>query len=206
MQFIFFDVETTGLTPKTCQIIELAAIKTSPDGGIIDKYYALVKADAPLPAKITELTGHTDAELNEKGIPLKDALVGFYEWTGPAEDSYLVAHNAPFDAAFLRENSIRESVQVPNYKVIDTLHMSRKFFPHLKKHKLGLLLEHHGIVLENAHTADADTEGLYRLFKLIVHQRQLNKETFTEFIESWAKPIAPMAELNDTPPWLRKSA
>ena len=71
---VFFDVETTGLDAKTCQIIELAAIRIEQAGdgtlytaGRADMFVKLPEGQR-IPEKITELTGITDEQLEASGV------------------------------------------------------------------------------------------------------------------------------------------
>lgn len=81
----------------------------------------------PIPAKITELTGITDAMV--KDAPSQsEAVSAFLEFAG---DNVLVAHNAPFDTSFIRkacENMNREY----NYTSIDTVAISRAILTDIK--------------------------------------------------------------------------
>lgn len=71
---VFFDTETTGLDAKTCQIIELAAIRIeqAADGslhtaGSADMFIKLPEGER-IPEKIVELTGISDAMLEAEGV------------------------------------------------------------------------------------------------------------------------------------------
>ncbi|MBR4955665.1 MAG: PHP domain-containing protein, partial [Clostridia bacterium] len=57
-EIIVFDLETTGLDPKKCEIIEIAAAKLV-NGEITDRYHQYVKPNELVPFEITKLTGIT---------------------------------------------------------------------------------------------------------------------------------------------------
>ena len=96
-EFVVFDVETTGLTPVSCGITEIGAVKIKA-GEITDEFDTFVDPEMPIPAKITAMTGISDETV--RGAPkIGQALGSFLDFAGGA---MLVAHNAAFDIGFIK--------------------------------------------------------------------------------------------------------
>ena len=101
--FIVFDLETTGLSPISDEIIEIGAVKLQ-NGKIVDTFSEFVNPGRPIPANIVELTGITDAMV-ESAPDITQILPRFLEFS---QDGVMVAHNASFDMSFLREACRRQ--------------------------------------------------------------------------------------------------
>jgi len=158
--YVVFDFETTGFNAGAGDtIIEYGAVKVV-DGKIVDKFDQLVRAKKPLPAKIIEITGITERDL--QGKPEEEEIIPkFKEWIG---DATLVAHNATFDYSFLLAAYERNNLGPVENVVIDTLEMSRNLHPEWGKHGLGTLVKKYNITLDNHHRAVYDAEATSHLF------------------------------------------
>ena len=53
--YVVFDLETTGFSPETNQIIEIGAVKVQ-NGVITDKFSTFVNPGVPIPFRIEQLT------------------------------------------------------------------------------------------------------------------------------------------------------
>lgn len=174
-KFICFDLETTGLKPKEEEITEIAAVLVE-NGQVIDSFQTYVNPHKPIPPKITELTGISDATVAE-GPELRDALNCFFSF---CEDLPLVAHNAGFDMSFLQAACRRLDIQ-KEFTSIDTLEMSRLLLPELSKYKLNVLAKELKVGPFEHHRASEDAAVLGRIFiklldKLVVeeHARKIS--------------------------------
>lgn len=76
-RYAIYDTETTGLDITKVEVIELAVKIVDPDAGREETYSWLVRPKVAIPAEITEITGITQEMVNEKGVPIEDALTGF---------------------------------------------------------------------------------------------------------------------------------
>lgn len=156
--FICFDIETTGLSANRDKITEIGAVKVE-NGQITDTFSTFANPGMPIPAKITELTGITDAMV--KDAPSQsEAVSAFLEFAG---DNVLVAHNAPFDTSFIRkacENMNREY----DYTSIDTVAISRAILTDIKNCKLDTVAKYLRLGDFNHHRATDDAEMLARIF------------------------------------------
>ena len=97
---LFVDVETTGLDPVTCEIIELAMAPFTYglDGRIFEvgePFSRLRQPSGPIPAEITAVTGIDDALV--AGQQIDPAEVAAF--AAPAH--LVIAHHAHFDRRFL---------------------------------------------------------------------------------------------------------
>ena len=156
--FICFDIETTGLSPKTEKITEIGAVKIT-NGQVVDRFSTFVNPEMPIPAKIVELTGITDAMV--KDAPSQsDAVRAFLDFCG---DSVLVAHNAPFDVSFIRAACNNMGVEY-NYTSIDTVAISRAILPDIKNCKLDTVAKYLRLPDFNHHRAVDDAEILSKIF------------------------------------------
>ena len=163
--FIVFDLETTGLSPTGDDIIEIGAVKVQ-RGKITDAFSEFVNPGREIPANITELTGITGAMV-EDAPSITQILPRFMKFAG---DGCMVAHNASFDMAFVREACRKQGIPIEN-TVLDTLELARAMFPELNRHKLNIVAKHLGVSLDNHHRACDDagaTAGiLLKCFELI---------------------------------------
>lgn len=166
---VVFDVETTGLSCKEARVIELAAIKLE-NGVIVAEFNELVKIDTPLPAKITEITGITEQDLEEKGKLEKEIFTKFKDFIG---DSLLVAHNAAFDLGFLYYGFLRNDLGEYTNDFIDTLTISRD--RHFYPHKLENMCERYDITLNNAHRALSDVIATFELVSKFHKEEEISK-------------------------------
>ena len=149
-EFVVFDIETTGLSPVTETITEIGAVKIK-DGQIVDSFNTFVNPGKPIPQKIVELTGITDAMV-EDAQPISVILPQFYEFIG---DATLIAHNAGFDTSFIK-NAAKENGMKFDFCYIDTLELSRSLVSGVKNYKLDTLTKHFNVKLENHHRACDD--------------------------------------------------
>lgn len=157
--FVVFDLETTGLSAKKNFITEIGAVKIL-NGEIIDSFSTFVEPPVPIPPKITELTGITDAMV--AGAPKEDeAVSAFMKF---CEGSVLVAHNALFDTGFIRESLARHGESF-SHCFIDTVALSRKLYPELKNHKLNNVAKHLKVKLEHHHRAVDDALATAHIFR-----------------------------------------
>ena len=180
--FVVFDLETTGFNPEVNQIIQVGAVKMrlQDDGSIkvIDTFEQLVDPKVPVPAAITELTGITNGDL--KGQPtLKEILPAFASFV--AQDAVLVAHNAPFDAAFLGYQMKELGVPAMPHLIIDTKDIARSIFPGLKSYKVKDLIHELGIGEVEAHRGLSDSlQEAAILAKAVVKLAADRKTTVSE--------------------------
>ena len=68
--FIVADLETTGLSTATCEILEFAAVRVGAAGALEREYTQVVRTRGPVPSFITRLTGITQAEVDRHGVPV----------------------------------------------------------------------------------------------------------------------------------------
>ena len=162
-EYVVFDIETTGFSQLNDRIIEIGAVKVR-NQHVVERYNAFVDPLRPLPAKIVELTGITDAMVRGKET-IDKVLPDFLSFCG---DAVLVAHNANFDMGFIRKNARDMNLPFPNEQ-IDTVTLARHLYPELKRHRLDTIAKHLGIFMGSHHRAvdDAETTAniLFRAFE-----------------------------------------
>ena len=157
-EMVVFDVETTGLSNKTCKLIEIGAVKIKA-GEITDKMDIFVDPECPIPEKITELTSITDEMV--KGAPKEEEAVR--QFLAFAGDRLLIAHNATFDIGFIRAACDRHGIPFKN-SYLDTVGLSKYVNSELKNHKLDTIANHYKLGDFHHHRASDDAETLARIF------------------------------------------
>lgn len=138
--FIVADLETTGLSADTDEVIEFAAVQVTPDGGIAGEFSTLVRASRLVPAEITRLTGITQDAIDREGRPPADAMKAFAAFVGTHPVFF---HNAPFDQGFIKKAASQAKVKFVN-PIHDTLPLARQAWPSLTTYKLATLAQHVG--------------------------------------------------------------
>ncbi len=150
---VVVDVETTGWLAEEAGITEIGAVRLSP-GRPVAEFSALVNPGGPIPADITELTGITDAMV-ACAPPIGEVLPQFLEF---AAGGVIVAHNAPFDLAFLDAACEHCGIARPPRTVVDTAVLSRLLLGpgDVPDHRLATLSCHFDVGTEPCHRALAD--------------------------------------------------
>ena len=100
-EWVALDLETTGLSSDTDDIIEIGAVKFAATG-VVDEFHSLVNPRRRLPTFIKELTGITQSEV-DSAPSFSQVSTGITEFL---RGSTLVAHNAGFDVGFLRAKGL----------------------------------------------------------------------------------------------------
>ena len=163
MEFIAFDLETTGTVAGVDQIVEIGAVKYE-NFIPVATYSTLINPRRSMPAGATAVNGITDDMLVGKPF-IEDLLESFTDFCA---DLPLVAHNAPFDSQFLKSDILKHEIPGPRGVILDTLPIARKVFPGLANYKLGTLVQHLSIPAGQFHRAEEDASYCGNLFIEIV--------------------------------------
>lgn len=154
-RFALLDLETTGGQARDDQIIEIAMRLVDGSGCHLDQWQSLVDPQCGIPSFIQGLTGISPAMLRGKPTfaEVQDELWDFLL------DAVLVAHNARFDAGFLRANFARFGRQYTP-SVLCTLKLARTLYPDWPKHGLEAICHRIGFYSEVHHRAMADVDAM----------------------------------------------
>lgn len=163
MNYVAFDIETTGLNPKYDKIIEIGAVRVR-EGEPVEIFSTFVNPAKSLPARIVELTGIQDADV--AGAPyIDDILDAFLAFVG---DDVLLGHNILFDYSFVKKAAVNQK-KVFEKMGIDTLRIAKRFLSELESRQLGFLCEYYQIGLD-AHRALNDAIAAHRLYRILVRE------------------------------------
>lgn len=162
LTFTVFDSETTGLDPDKDDVVQLGAVRIV-NGRIIgsETFEMLVNPGRPIPPNASKVHGIDDAMVAD-AAGFAQARAAFQNYVA---DTVLVAHNAPFDMAFLNRNMPENAVPFDNL-VIDTVHLSAIVFGGSATHTLDALCDRLGIVIpqNERHTALGDAKSTAQAF------------------------------------------
>ncbi len=162
LEYIIFDIETTGLSADFDYMIEFGAIRVKHQQ-IIDEFTTFIKPPAAIPAFITQKTNITQTHV-ENAPQLRDVIDQIEAFI---QDGVLVAHNAKFDVGFLNQAFARHGKQPIVQPVIDTLELSRVLLVERKSFKLGRVARAFSIAYDEevAHRADYDVAITNQVFQ-----------------------------------------
>ena len=155
--FVVFDLETTGLGHDD-KITEIGAVRME-CGEVTATFSTLVNPGRPIPYAVQRLTGITD-RMVAQAPTIEELLPAFLDFVGGCP---LVAHNAPFDAGFLRRECEALGLTL-NVPLVDTLRLARRVWPKLPSYKLTFLTDYFCIAQNSAHRAWCDAEATGKLY------------------------------------------
>ena len=162
-EIIIFDVETTGLSPTHDRLTEIGAVRMR-GMQVVETFNTMVDPEQPIPAKIVELTGITDAMV--EGAPKEaEALRKFMEFCG--ENPVLAAHNAKFDTSFVRNVCKRQHITF-DFATLDTLILCKCMLPTMSRHRLDGVAKALKLGKFDHHRASDDAQMLAKIYKELV--------------------------------------
>lgn len=159
---IALDLETTGLKPEECEIIDIGMAKVI-DGKIVDEYSQLIYPGVNLAPVIVQLTHISDSDLvNQPTLgevfPTVRKLLG---------NRPLLGHNVSFDQSFLQAAAERFLLPSVTNKLIDTMLISRDKFPQERRHRLQDVMTRLGIIRVEKHRALSDAKDTLDVYNLL---------------------------------------
>jgi len=165
VEYVIFDVETTGMRPQDGHaIVEIAGMKVSGSGNVLESFDTIVNPARPLDAEAAAVHGITQEIINKEGKPLIEVIPAFMLF---CEDATLVAHNIQFDLSFLNKHLQDLGLPLLGNPIIDTLELARQKVL-LGSYSLKYLAQHFAIPQPTAHRALADVDVTRQLlFKLL---------------------------------------
>jgi DNA polymerase III epsilon subunit family exonuclease len=167
MEFIAFDLETTGLETRNHHIIEIGAVRFK-DFEPVDSYNQLVKPPVVIPPDSIRVHHITD-EMVASAPPVEEVLGAFADFCGA---HLLVAHNAKFDVGFLTAAIKKHQATAPTGPVIDSQSLAKRVITGLPSYRLSSVAHHLGISATDCHRATSDAEYCGRVFAATVQALQ----------------------------------
>jgi ATP-dependent DNA helicase DinG len=164
------DIETTGISPGTDEIIDLGFYQF--DGTkLVRTYSSLVRSENPVSSFITKLTGLTNEQI--KRAPMwaqvePDLLT--------LEGHALLAHNSNFEESFLKryfdrlpQTGTRESYQ-------DSMFYLALLYPEASALNLEYFINHFGIAEKEEHRGLADSRDLLKTLLVVTYLTHQDRE------------------------------
>ncbi|WP_461640034.1 DNA polymerase III subunit alpha [Labilibaculum euxinus] len=199
--FLIFDTETTGLPKKWKaplsdfdnwpRMVQLAWQCHDMEGKFLfAKNHVIIPEGFTIPEDVVAVHGISTEIAQEKGIPLKEALLDFME--DVRKSKYVVGHNVSFDiniagCELLRcEMDEQELITTP---ALDTMTGSKEYCDLKRKGQLKnpTLTELHmklfGVPFAEAHNAAADVEATSRCFLELIRVDGLRSELLKMSLE-----------------------
>ncbi|PWM20454.1 MAG: 3'-5' exonuclease [Clostridia bacterium] len=159
---IVLDTETTGLSFRNDEIIELAFLRLS--GDTMEEYDEFIRLSPGrrIPPQIVSLTGISDDMLENYGVEKERACRSLVEALS-GRRTLLAAYNAQFDLCFLYYFLLRfgKAEVLQGLKLLDamTVYKDRRPFPH----KLANAVSAYALQTQNTHRAIDDTRATLEL-------------------------------------------
>ena len=174
MQYAIVDIETTGGSPKTSKITEIAIYKH--DGvKVIDEFVTLVNPEMNIPEFIVRLTGIKDSMVQNapKFYEIAKQIIEF------TEGCTFVAHNVGFDYGIIRQEFKNLGYDYRREHLC-TVRASRYVIPGHASYSLGKLTRELGIEINGRHRAGGDALATAELFSLLVKKDPSGLATFIQ--------------------------
>ena len=175
---VVYDLETTGLNPKTAEIVEIAAHRLSAIGDEVERYYRLVRPPGGhIPESATRVHGiDTETVKTSPGIEMV-----LPEFLGFIQNRILIGHNvAEYDNPILARDLrryLKRDLSAPHY---DTLVTARRLFPR-QRCSMSALAEKFEIEHGRLHSALEDVRVNREIFKELIkidaHKREAKSLT-----------------------------
>jgi len=196
--FVVCDLETTGLSPRQHEIIEVGLVRVE-GGQIKDTFHSLVRPRQKLPVGIRRLTGLTGEQLRESP-ELQEILPPVLDFL---RDFPLVGHNIGFDREFLEA----AAGWLPN-PAYDTLELARMILPFSPGYRLSDLCRFLGIENQAEHRALSDALATVELYRRLTELLRELEPEILYFLSAllqkagsaWAVPLSSLV-----PPAVRGS-
>ena len=175
-KLFLFDTETTGLIYSRDEIIEFAAVvleRRNGEVGVTEEYDELITLSPGgfVPAQIEALTGITNQDIREKGIPKSRVCCDIARMI--AGNTLLLAYNAHFDLSFLfymlLRNGDPQILRGKDKLDLLTVYKDRRSYPH----KLCHAIEAYGLSgkVVNSHRAVDDVLATVEVMKCMEQER-----------------------------------
>ena len=169
-RLVLFDTETTGLIFNRDEIIEFAAVVLERHDGqiqVMETYDELVTLSPGgfIPAKIEQLTGITNQDVRERGIPKTRVCCDIARMF--QGNTLLLAYNAHFDLSFLFYMLLRDGdpgiLKGKDKLDLLTVYKDRRSYPH----KLCNAIDAYGLSgqVVNSHRAVDDVLATVEVMK-----------------------------------------
>ena len=157
---VFIDLETTGINVSSDRIVEISALKISPNGS--EQWMTtLVKPEMPIPPKVTAIHGISDSDV--AGAPTFREIAK--NLTSFLEGCDLAGYNAmKFDIPVLAEEFLRTNVEF-NFRKRKYIDVQVIFHKKEQRNLEAAFRFYCKRELENAHSATADTKATYEVLK-----------------------------------------
>ena len=197
-----FDLETTGIDPKTARIVTASLVLVSPDGEVLRAGEWLADPGVEIPEQASAIHGITTEYAREHGMPAQQvayevamALGGLF-----ADGVPVIAFNAAYDFSVLHFELARYGYPpLTCYPVLDPLVINKHVHKFKKgKRTLEVLASEYSVELENAHTSKDDALAAERLLTAMSFEYEEIEQPATALHEqqiTWAAEQA--AELQD---------
>jgi DNA polymerase-3 subunit epsilon len=162
------DLETTGRYATECRVIEISVLRATLADGILHQQTDLVNPSTPVPDRISQFTGISQAMVNEAAVTAA-VFPRYLPWLN---SGILTAHNLPFDYAFLQSEYARLGIGFdrPAEQQLCTVQLARLMLPDLPSRRLPDLVRHFAFDVGRSHRAEADTLACWLLAKQLLSE------------------------------------
>jgi len=156
-----FDIEATGINPRSDRIIELSIVKLLPPKGLQEVRTFVISPGIPIPPESTAIHGITEADVAGKPL-FKDLAAEIYRFL---EGCDLAGYNIiRFDVPMLIEEFLRASINfsMEGRRLVDAQRIYHKREPR----DLKAALQHYcGELFLEGHRAEADALATVRVLE-----------------------------------------
>ena len=171
-RLVLLDTETTGLQYSRDEIIEFSAVVLEKQG-VVREYDQLITLSPGgfIPPKIQQLTGISEMDIRERGIPKTRLCRDISEMIGG--NTLLLAYNAHFDLSFLYYLLLRDGdpMILKGKDKLDllTVYRDRRSFPH----RLSNAIDAYGLSgkVVNSHRAIDDVLATVEVMKAMIAEK-----------------------------------
>lgn len=157
---VFLDIETTGISVLADRVVEISLLKITPDGK--EQWMnSLVNPGMPIPTKSSAIHGITDDDVKDapQFRELARNIASFLEGCD------LAGYNAiKFDIPLLAEEFLRTGIEF-DFRKRKYVDVQVIFHKKEQRTLAAAYLFYCKKELENAHTAQADTQATYEILK-----------------------------------------
>ena len=158
------DLETTGTSVESDEIVSLAVVRLDAEGVELDRFASLVRPAGPIPSEATAVHGIDDASVTDA-----PSFAGLAEEVlGLLDGAVFAAHNADFDLPLLEHAFARAGIRYRPPGIACTLDAFRLLEPGERSHRLESLCARHGVALDDAHDARGDVLATVALLRILL--------------------------------------